>query len=99
MEAKLDTLMSNIGNHERIMHSTNEVGTVNENENRNSAEEGLAHEGPYQVEEPQYLNANRSYNFKPNLNLPTHYTPVLRNHDNFSLKNKCWISWEKIRGC
>ena len=46
MEAKLDTLMSNIGNHERIMHSTNEVGTVNENENRNSVEEGLAHEGP-----------------------------------------------------
>ena len=42
------------------------------------------HEGSYQVEEAQYLNANRSYNFKPNLNLPTHYTPTLRNHENFS---------------
>ena len=33
------------------MHSTNEVGAFDENEKRNSAEEGLAHEGPYQVEE------------------------------------------------
>ena len=51
IEAKLDALMSKMGNHERRMHSTNEVGTVDENEKRNSAEEGLAHEGPYQVEE------------------------------------------------
>ena len=33
---------------------------------------------------PHNLNANRSYNFKPNLNLPTHYTLTLRNHENFS---------------
>ena len=84
LEAKLDELMSKMGNHERIMHSANEVGTIYENEKRNSVEEGLAHEGPYQVEEAQYLNAHRSYNFKPNLNLPTHYTPALRNHENFS---------------
>ena len=48
------------------------------------ADERLAHEGPYQVEEVQYLNGNRKYNFKPNNNLPTHYTPALRNHENFS---------------
>ena len=84
IEAKLDALMSKMGNHERRMNSASEVGTVDENEKRNSAEEGLAHEGPYQVEEAQYLNANRSYNFKPNLNLPTHYTLTLRNHENFS---------------
>ena len=66
------------------MHSANEVGIVDENEKRNSAKEGLAYEGPYQVEETQYLNDNRSYNFKLNLNLPTHYTPTLRNHENFS---------------
>ena len=84
IEAKLDALMSKMRNHERRMHSTNEVGTVDEKEKRNSVEEGLAHEGPYQVKEAQYLNANRSYNFKPNLNLPTHDTPTLRNHDNFS---------------
>ena len=84
IEEKLDALMNKMGIHERRMHSTNEVGTVDENEKRNSAEEGLTHEGPYQVEEVQYLNANRSYNFKPNLNLSIHYTPTLRNHENFS---------------
>ena len=84
IEAKLDTLMRKMGNHERRMHPTNEVGAVDENGKRNNAEEGLAHEGPYQVEEAQHLNANRSFNFKPNLNLPTHYTPALRNHENFS---------------
>ena len=84
IEAKLDALMRKMGNKERIMHSANEVGTVDENEKMNSVEERLAHEGPYQVEEAQFLNANRSYNFKPNLNLPTHYTPVLKNQENFS---------------
>ena len=33
------------------MHSTNEVGTIDEIVKWNSAEVGLAHEGPYQVEE------------------------------------------------
>ena len=33
------------------MHLENEVGTVDENEKMNSVKEGLAHEGPYQVEE------------------------------------------------
>ena len=84
IEAKIDVLMNKMGNHERRMHSTNKVGIVYENEKRNSAKEGLTHEGPYRVEEAQYLNANRSYNFKPNLNFPTHYTPALRNHENFS---------------
>ena len=84
IEAKLYEFMRKMGNHERRMHSANEVLTVDENGKRNNAEEGLAHEGPYQVEEAQYLSANRSYNFNPNLNLPTHYTPALRNHENFS---------------
>ena len=84
IEAKLVALMKKIGNHEKRIHSANEVGTVNENGKRNSAEKGLAHEGPYQVNEAQYLNANRSYKFKPNLNFPTHYTLALRNHENFS---------------
>ena len=66
------------------MHSSHEVGTVEGNEQKNSVEEGLAHEGPYQVKEAQFINGNISYNFKPNLNLPTHYTPALRNHENLS---------------
>ena len=80
IEAKLDALMNNLGNNESIMHTALEVGIVNEGEKINSAKEGPTHEGSYQVEEAQYLNANRSYTFKPNLNLPTHYTPALRNH-------------------
>ena len=32
----------------------------------------------------KYMNEQRSYQFKPNLNLPTHYTPALRNNENFS---------------
>ena len=84
IEAKLDALMNKLGNNERRMHTTLEVGTVDEGEKRKSDNEGLTHDGSYQVEEAQYLNANRSYTYKPNLNLPTHYTPALRNHENFS---------------
>ena len=73
--------MNKLRSNERRMHIAHEVGAVNEGERRKSAEEGLNHEGSYQVEEAQYLNANRSYTFKPNINLPTHYTPALRNLD------------------
>ena len=47
IEAKLDALMNKMGNHERRMLLVNEVGAIDENEKRNSAEEGLSHEGPY----------------------------------------------------
>ena len=71
IEAKLDALINKMGNQDKRMHSAHELGTIERNEQRSSANEGLAHEGPYQVKEAQFLNANRSYNFKPNLNLPT----------------------------
>ena len=73
-----------MGNQDRRMHSAHEVGTVDGNEKNSGADERLAHEGPYQVKEGQFLNAYRSYNFKLNLNFPTHYTLELGNHDNFS---------------
>ena len=84
IEAKLDALMNKIGNNKRRLHTALEAGTVDEGERRKSAEEGSNHEGPYQVEKAQYLNANRSYTFKPNLNLSSHYTLALMNHENFS---------------
>ena len=84
IEAKLDAVMNKLGNNKRRMHIALEVGAVDKGERRKSAEEGPNHAGSYQVEEAQYLNANRSYTYKPNPNLPTHYTPVLRNHENFS---------------
>ena len=83
-QAKLDALMNKMENQDKRMHSAHELGTVDDSEKGNSAKKGLTQEGPYQVEEAQYLNANISYNFKPNLNLQSHYTPTLRNHENFS---------------
>ena len=82
IEAKLDAVMNKLGSNERIMHTAHEVGAVDERIRR-SAEE-LVREEPYQVEETKYMNEQRSYYFKPNPNLPTHYTPALRNHENFS---------------
>ena len=51
IEAKLDALMNKLGNQERRMHSTHAVGTIEGNGQKSSGEEGLAYEGPYQVEE------------------------------------------------
>ena len=82
IEAKLDAVMNKLGNNERRMHTAHEVGAVDERIRR-SAEE-LVGEEPYQVEETKYMNEQRSYHFKPNPNLPTHYTLELRNHENFS---------------
>ena len=38
----------------------------------------------YNTEEAKYLGEQRNYHFKPNTNLPTHYHPALRNHENLS---------------
>ena len=85
IEEKLDVIMNRLNNQERKNHSTHEVGIVEEAEKK-CVNEGLDHEGPYQVEEVQYLNGNKSYNFKPDNNLPTHYTPALGNHENLSYR-------------
>ena len=82
IEAKSDAVMNKLGNNERIMHTAHEVGALEEI-SRRSAEE-LFEEEPYKVEETKYMNEQRSYHFKPNPNLPTPYTPALRNHENFS---------------
>ena len=41
-------------------------------------------EDSYGAEEVKYVNELRNYHFKPNPKLPTHYSPALRNHENFS---------------
>ena len=43
--------MSRINNREKINHSAHEVGVIVDAEKKN--EEGLAHEGPYNMEEAQ----------------------------------------------
>ena len=82
IEAKLDAVINKLGNKEKRMHNAYEVGAVKEG--LRSSADGPVEEEPYQAEEAHYLNANKSYTFKPNPNLPTHYTPALRNHENFS---------------
>ena len=83
MEAKLDAIMHRLGNQEKRMHYVYEIGAMERHGIRRSVE-GPTDEDPYQVEEAKYLNEQRSYHFKPNPNLPTHYNPALRNLENFS---------------
>ena len=82
IEAKLEAVMKKLENSERRMYTTHEVGAVEEIIRRSAQE--LVGEEPYQVEKTKYMNEQRSYHFKPNLNFPTHYTQTLRNHENFS---------------
>ena len=79
IEAKLDAVMNKLGNNERRMHTAHEV-----DERIRRSDEELVGEEPYQVEETKYMNEQGSYHFKPNPDLPTHYTPALRNHESFS---------------
>ena len=51
IEAKLDAIMNRMNNQERKNHLVNEVGITNGAEQNNVADQGLAHEDSYQVEE------------------------------------------------
>ena len=83
MEEKLDAIMHRMDKQEKKLHSAHEIGAVERGGIRRS-DEGSIDEDPYAIEEANYLNEQRSYHFKPNPNLPTHYNPTLRNHENFS---------------
>ena len=83
MEAKLDAIMHRMEKQERKMHTAHEIGAVEREQMRRSAEVPTE-EDSYGVEEVKYVNEPRNYHFKKNPNLPTHYSPTLRNHENFS---------------
>ena len=83
MKGPSDAIMHKLGNQEKRMHSAHEIGAMERDGIKRSAE-GPIDEDPYQVEEANYLNEQRNNHFKPNPNLPTHYTPALRGHENFS---------------
>ena len=83
MEAKLDAIMHRMDKKERKMHTAHEIGAVEREAMRRSVEIPTK-EDAYEVEEVKYVNEPRSYHFKPNPNLPTHYSSTLRNHENFS---------------
>ena len=48
---------------------------------------------PLQIKDENYVN-NRSYTFRPNKNLPSHYHLRLRNHENFSYNNQAIVPHE-----
>ena len=83
MEAKLDAIMHRMEKQERKMHTAHEIGALEREAMRRSIEIPKE-EDTYEVEEAKYVNEPRNYHFKPNPNLPTHYSPSLRNHENFS---------------
>ena len=65
-------------------------------------QESMLENATSQVEEVNYLN-NRGYIFQPNNNLPMHYHPRLRNHENLSYGNQAivphvphWLSVSKL---
>ena len=51
IEAKMDVLMSKMSTREKRSHSANTVGIEDGGEKKCMTDEGLVHEGPYQVEE------------------------------------------------
>ena len=83
MEAKLDAIMHKMEKQERKMHTAHEIGVVEREAMRRSAKIPKK-EDAYEVEEAKYLNEPRNYHLKTNPNMPTHYNPALRNHENFS---------------
>ena len=82
MEAKLDAIMHIMDKQERKMHTAHEIGAVEKEQMRRSAKVPTE-EDSYGLEEVKYVNELRNYHFKTNPNLPTHYSPALRNHENF----------------
>ena len=83
MEAKLDVIMHRMDKQERKTYTALEIGAV-ETEILKGSAERAAEEQFYDAEEVKYLGEPRNYHFKPNTNLPAHYHPALRNHENFS---------------
>ena len=80
MEAKLDAIMHRMDKQERKMHTAHEIGSMEREAMRRSAEVPKK-EDSYGVKEVKYVNEPRSYHFKPNPNLPTHLGVLLCEHD------------------
>ena len=78
MEAKLDAIMHRMDKQERKMHTAHEIEAVERELMRRSADVPIEEES-YGAEEVKYVNEPRNYHFMPNPNLPTHYSPGLRN--------------------
>ena len=83
MEAKLDAIMHRMDKQEKKTYTAHEIGAVKRELLKGNADRAVD-EQFYDTEEVKYLGEQRNYHFKPNTNLPTHYHPALRNHENLS---------------
>ena len=83
MEAKLDAIMHRMDKQERKIYAAHEIGVVEKEMLKGNADRAVD-EQLYETEEVKYLGEQRNYHFKPYTNLPTHYHPALRNHENLS---------------
>ena len=83
MEAKLDAIMHRMDKQENKTYTAHEIGAVERELLKGSADRAVD-EQFYDTEEVKYLGEPRNYHFKPNTNLPIHYHPALRNHENLS---------------
>ena len=83
MEAKLDAIMHRMDKQEKKTYTAHEIGAVERELLKGSADRAVD-EQFYDTEDVKYLGEPRNYHFKPNTNLPTHYHPALRNHENLS---------------
>ena len=83
MEANLDAIMHRMDKHEKKIYTAHEIGAVEKELLKGSADRAVD-EQFYDTEEVKYLGEQRNYHFIPNTNLPTHYHPALRNHENLS---------------
>ena len=85
-QAKFDALMTKL-NQQTLREPT--IGEIDYMQ----AQRAMMANTPFQVEEANYVS-NRGYTFRPNSNLPSHYHPGLRNHENLSYGNQAIVPHE-----
>ena len=86
LEAKFEALMTRLNQQAPKESTIGEIAYM-------QAQGALMANPSLQIEDANYVN-NRSNTFRPNNNLPSHYHPGLRNHENFSYSNQAIVPHE-----
>ena len=86
LEVKFDALMTRLNQQDPRELTIGEIAYM-------EAQGALMANPPLQIEDANYVN-KKSYTFRPNNNLPSHYHPGLRNHENFSYNNQSIVPHE-----
>ena len=86
LEAKFDALMTILDQQAPREPTIGEIAYM-------QAQGALMANSLLQIEDANHVN-NRSYTFRPNNNLPSHYHSGLRNYENFSYNNQAIVPHE-----